>query len=138
MSLDDESCFADFLYNRSKYVVTHPDFTAIVIPRSFLSVCLEMVSPQSIIQFNGMSNTIEAKMRTVALNIRKVREYRDYTQEYLAMKLGISQNAYSKIELAYTRITLERLIQIAQILEVDSVDLLNGNSEDLIRLHTSK
>ena len=83
-----------------------------------------------------MNHTVEAKVKSVSSNIRKVREFRDYTQEYLAMKLGISQNAYSKIELAYTRITLERLIQIAQILEVDSVDLLNGSSEELIRLNT--
>jgi len=85
-----------------------------------------------------MNQTVEAKIRSVAANIRKIREYRNYTQEYLAMKLGISQNAYSKIELAYTRITLERLIQIAQILGVDTVDLLNGKSEDLVRLHTLK
>ena len=83
-----------------------------------------------------MNYTVEAKVRSVASNIRKIREYRDYTQDYLAMKLGISQNAYSKIELAYTRITLERLIQIAQVLEVDSVDLINSSGEDLIRLHT--
>ena len=83
-----------------------------------------------------MNQTVEAKIKSVAANIRKIREYRNYTQEYLAMKLGISQNAYSKIELAYTRITLERLIQIAQILNVDIVDLLCNNSEDLIRLHT--
>ena len=79
-------------------------------------------------------NTVQAKIKAVALNIRKIREHRDYTQEYLAMKLGISQNAYSKIELAYTRITLERFIQIAQILEVDSVDLLTGNSDDMLGL----
>ena len=54
------------------------------------------------------------------------------------MKLGISQNAYSKIELGYTRITLERLIQISHILGVDTVDLLSSNAEDLVRLHTSK
>ena len=82
-----------------------------------------------------MNSSIESKIKSVASNIRKIREYRDYTQEYLALKLGISQNAYSKIELAYTRITVERLIQIAQILEVESVDLLNGNSEDLVKLH---
>jgi transcriptional regulator with XRE-family HTH domain len=85
-----------------------------------------------------MNETIDSKIRTVAMNIRKIREFRDYTQEYLAMKLGISQNAYSKIELAYTRITLERLIQISQILDVDAVDLIRGNSEELVRLHTSK
>ena len=83
-----------------------------------------------------MNSSIESKIKSVASNIRKIREYRDYTQEYLALKLGISQNAYSKIELAYTRITVERLIQIAQILEVETVDLLNGNSEDLVKLHT--
>ena len=54
------------------------------------------------------------------------------------MKLGISQNAYSKIELGYTRITLERLIQVSQILDVETVDLISGNSEDLVRLHTTK
>ena len=85
-----------------------------------------------------MTQTIDAKIRSVAHNIRKIREFRNYTQEYLAMKLGISQNAYSKIELGYTRLTLERLIQIAQILGVDVVDLINENSEDLVRLHTTK
>ncbi|MCE7065686.1 helix-turn-helix domain-containing protein [Dyadobacter sp. CY326] len=85
-----------------------------------------------------MTQTIDSKIRSVAHNIRKIREFRNYTQEYLAMKLGISQNAYSKIELGYTRLTLERLIQIAQILGVDIVDLINENSEDLVRLHTTK
>lgn len=85
-----------------------------------------------------MNESIEARIRSVAVNIRKIREYRNYTQEYLAMKLGISQNAFSKIELGYTRITLERLIQISHILEVDTIDLLSGNSEDLVRLHTTK
>jgi len=84
-----------------------------------------------------MNVAVETKIKTVAANIRKVREYRDYTQEYLAMKLGISQNAYSKIELAYTRITLERLIQIAAILEIDVITLINSTSEDLLKLNTS-
>ena len=84
-----------------------------------------------------MNDSIEAKIRSVSLNIRKVREYRNYTQDYLALKLGISQNAYSKIELAYTRITLERLIQIAAILEIDVITLINSTSEDLLKLNTS-
>ncbi|SEI79559.1 Helix-turn-helix [Dyadobacter koreensis] len=84
-----------------------------------------------------MNVAVETRIKTVAANIRKVREYRDYTQEYLAMKLGISQNAYSKIELAYTRITLERLIQIAAILDIDVITLINSTSEDLLKLNTS-
>jgi transcriptional regulator with XRE-family HTH domain len=43
---------------------------------------------------------------------------RNYSQDYLAYKLNISQNAYSKVELGYTKITLERLVVIAQVLEV--------------------
>jgi transcriptional regulator with XRE-family HTH domain len=78
--------------------------------------------------------TINNKIKTVAINIRKVREYRNYTQEYLAMKLNISQNAYSKIELGYTKITLERLYEVAQILEVDLIELIRGEDTEVAQL----
>ena len=79
---------------------------------------------------------VETKIRSVAANIRKIREYREYSQEYLAVKLGISQNAYSKLELSYTRITLERLLQIAYILEVDIIDLIQCEGEELLQLRS--
>ena len=72
-----------------------------------------------------MSNTLSLKIKAIAANIRHKREYRNYTQEYLALKLSISQNAYSKIELGYTKITVERLFQIAAILEFDVVEIIN-------------
>ncbi|WP_462268144.1 helix-turn-helix domain-containing protein [Mucilaginibacter sp.] len=75
-----------------------------------------------------MKQNITAKIKMVAANIRRLREQLHYTQEYLAAKLSISQNAYSKIELGYTKITLERLFQIADILEVDSFELINAQS----------
>lgn len=71
-----------------------------------------------------MKEKIKLETKAVASNIRKVREYRNYTQDYLAAKLGISQNAYSKIELAYSKITLDRLLHIARILEIEVTDLL--------------
>ncbi len=71
-----------------------------------------------------MKDKVKAEVRAVAGNIRKVREYRNYTQDYLAAKLEISQNAYSKIELGYSKITLDRLFQIALILEVEVTQLL--------------
>ncbi|MBS7566023.1 helix-turn-helix transcriptional regulator [Mucilaginibacter sp. Bleaf8] len=80
-----------------------------------------------------LKDVLEAKVKAVAINIRKVREYRNYTQEYLAMKLDISQNAYSKIELGYTKITLERVFQIASILDVDMVDLLQNDHIHLLK-----
>jgi transcriptional regulator with XRE-family HTH domain len=72
-----------------------------------------------------MTNATGLKIKAIAANIRTKREKRNYTQEYLAYKLSISQNAYSKIELGYTKITLERLFQIAEILEIDVISLLD-------------
>ena len=72
-----------------------------------------------------MTNATGLKIKAIAANIRTKRERKNYTQEYLAYKLSISQNAYSKIELGYTKITLERLFQIAEILEIDVISLLH-------------
>jgi len=71
-----------------------------------------------------MKDTLNNKVKAIAANIRRTREMLNYTQEYLAAKLNISQNAYSKIELGYTKITVERLFQIAAVLEVDVHDLI--------------
>jgi transcriptional regulator with XRE-family HTH domain len=68
------------------------------------------------------------QVKAVAANIRNKREDLNYTQEYLAAKLNISQNAYSKIELGYTKITVERLFQIAEILDADLMELINTNN----------
>ena len=76
-----------------------------------------------------MKEKLKLEMKAVAANIRKVREYRNYTQDYLAAKLEISQNAYSKIELGYSKITLDRLFHIALILEVEVMELLQFDAE---------
>jgi len=61
---------------------------------------------------------------TILTNIRLARISKAYSQEYLAAKLHISQNAYSKTELGYSNLSLSRFIDIASILEVDIVALL--------------
>jgi transcriptional regulator with XRE-family HTH domain len=71
-----------------------------------------------------MNDVLNLQIKAIAANIRHKREYRNYTQEYLAAKLQISQNAYSKIELGYTKITVERLFQVADVLELDVADLI--------------
>ena len=81
-----------------------------------------------------MNIKFEDELQLVASNIRKVREFRNYTQEYLAMKLGISQNAYSKIELAYTRITLVRLFEISEILETDPINIIINSEIDVKKM----
>ena len=77
-----------------------------------------------------MKSLSDSKTKAVAANIRKIRELKNYTQDYLAAKLQISQNAYSKIELGYSNITVSRLFNIAEILEIDIVSLIKA--EDIL------
>ncbi len=80
-----------------------------------------------------MKDAAALKAKHVAGNIRKIRAFRNYTQDYLAAKLEISQNAYSKIELGYSKITLERLYNICSILEVDILQILNFENTDFLK-----
>lgn len=61
--------------------------------------------------------------------LRKYREIRNYSQDYVARKMGISQNAYSKIENNITQLTVNHIKQISQILEVSIMDLLRDDFE---------
>ena len=61
-------------------------------------------------------------MNTIGTN-RKVRELKGFTQEYVAQKLNLSQKAYSKIERGETKLETSRLDEIAEILEVDPIEL---------------
>jgi transcriptional regulator with XRE-family HTH domain len=79
-----------------------------------------------------MRSINDLKTKQILFNIRKVREFRNYTQDYLSAKLRISQNAYSKIELGYSSVTLNRLIEIAEILEVELIDLICSDDEETI------
>lgn len=57
-------------------------------------------------------------------NIRKIRSEKGISHEAMAFDLGISQTAYTKIEKNETKLTVERLYKIADILETKVADLL--------------
>lgn len=57
--------------------------------------------------------------------LRLLREFRNYSQEYIAEKLGITQNAYSRIENNQTKVTIERLERLAVILNIPPLELLS-------------
>jgi transcriptional regulator with XRE-family HTH domain len=64
-------------------------------------------------------------IEAIATDIRDVRLYKNYSQEYLAKKLKISQNAYSKIECGNTKVTLKTLIAIAEVLGIGLIEIEN-------------
>ncbi|GAA4150068.1 hypothetical protein GCM10022217_02700 [Chryseobacterium ginsenosidimutans] len=57
-------------------------------------------------------------MKICGQNIRKIRRSKDFTQEYMAFEMGISQKAYSDIENSKVKINLEILTKISNILEI--------------------
>lgn len=61
-------------------------------------------------------------------NIKKYREIKGLTQVEVSDELGITQRAYSKIENDEVQIKIDRLEQLARILEVDPATLISGGS----------
>ena len=62
-------------------------------------------------------------MKICGQNIRKIRRSKDFTQEYMAFEMGISQKAYSDIENAKVKINFEILTRISDILEIKPSDI---------------
>jgi transcriptional regulator with XRE-family HTH domain len=62
-------------------------------------------------------------------NIRRIRKHKGFSHEAMAIDLGISQAAYTKIENGDTKLTVDRLQEIAEILEVTLGDLLELESQ---------
>ncbi len=71
-----------------------------------------------------------------SLKIKKYRELKNYTQEYMAEKLDISQNTYSKIENGGIKLTVDRLKQISDILETPVEELINAENQ-VFNFHNS-
>ena len=71
------------------------------------------------------------QLNALCLRIRKIRETKELKQENMAHLLAISQKAYSKIETGTTKLSVERLIEIANLLEVDVAELLKANTKEV-------
>jgi len=57
--------------------------------------------------------------------IRRRRAELGYSQEYMAAKMKMGQNCYSKIELGNSKLTVDRLMDICQLLDLQAGELLN-------------
>ena len=66
--------------------------------------------------------------------IRMMRELNDWTQEDMADKLHMSLNSYAKLERGESKIYLEKLEQVAEVFNIDLVDLLSLNKQGLVLL----
>lgn len=63
----------------------------------------------------------------IGQKIRKLRELKNLTQTHVAEKLGVSQSAYSKMELGESEVTYNRLEKISEILEMKPEEVISFN-----------
>jgi transcriptional regulator with XRE-family HTH domain len=63
---------------------------------------------------------------TLGFKIKNRRESLNLTQEYVADKLGISQPAYANLENGITKVHIDKLAKISEILEIDIADILDN------------
>jgi transcriptional regulator with XRE-family HTH domain len=63
----------------------------------------------------------------IGQKIKKLRELKNLTQMHMAQQLGVTQSAYSKIELGESEVTYKRLERISEVLEMKPEEVISFN-----------
>jgi transcriptional regulator with XRE-family HTH domain len=63
--------------------------------------------------------------------IRKIREIKGITQDYLASQLNMTPQAFGKIERGETKLDFDRLAEIAKILGIYSLDIMSFDENNI-------
>ncbi|MAY84021.1 MAG: hypothetical protein CMP59_07805 [Flavobacteriales bacterium] len=74
----------------------------------------------------------------LAAQIRFLRDLQGYSQDSLASHLGISQQAYQKLECGKCRITEDRLVQISAFLEIEPWQIKSLNRIELMSVYEQR
>lgn len=72
------------------------------------------------------------QFETIADRLKKMRLEKNVSQDFLAKKLGFTQKAYSKIENNETKLNVEVLQRISEVLEVPIESFFNNNSQPIL------
>lgn len=65
-------------------------------------------------------------------NIRLAREFKGFSQEAMADELNMSCSGYAKIERGATKLHFDKLQKIAQVLNIDVIELIAFNNKGLV------
>lgn len=74
----------------------------------------------------------------VGEKIKKLRELKNYTQQYMSEQLDLSLSGYGKIERNETDISLSRLEKIASVLGVDMNTILTFEEKHIFNLNNNQ
>ena len=64
--------------------------------------------------------------------IRTIRETRNWSQEDMAENMNMSKNGYAKIERGETKLNLHKLEQIANIFNIDVLELIKNDDKNVL------
>jgi transcriptional regulator with XRE-family HTH domain len=76
------------------------------------------------------------KYQKIGGNLRKIREIKGIKQESMAKELGITTNGYGKIERGESAINIDRLEQIATILGISAMDIMQFDESIIFNINT--
>lgn len=77
-------------------------------------------------------------MNAIAAKIKKLRSNSGITQEQMAQRVNLSLRAWQKIENGSTKLDIERLNQIAEILETSLIDMINADESIYVHQEIAK
>lgn len=75
------------------------------------------------------NKTIDQVRADLALNLKSIRLSKGLAQERLALEADVDRTVVSKIERAVTNPSLDVLLRLANILDVELIDLLASNAD---------
>ena len=76
-------------------------------------------------------------MKDYIQNIKKIRESKGISQEYMAMELGISQSTYTKVERGEVNLYVDRLLKIAKVLDVGLSKIFDENAAKIFNVNSN-
>lgn len=65
------------------------------------------------------------------IKIKQLRRIKNYSQGYIARRLGLSVRAYAEIEAGKTQLTITRLNDIGRILQMDPMEILGFDERQI-------
>lgn len=71
-------------------------------------------------------------------NIKKFRELKNITREYMAAELEMSLSGYSKIERNEIDLTVSKVQKIAQVLSIDISQILNFDASQVFNVSNNQ
>jgi len=74
----------------------------------------------------------------IGQKIKKLRELKNLTQDYMANQLGLTQSAYSKMENGEVDIPYSRIEDIAKIFTIKPEDIITFNENTIFNLYNNQ